>query len=63
MLASGWVLGVALALMLAASLVFGEQPTPCREAYLASGLTEAQMSVEEFRESYGDTICAPPEQD
>jgi len=52
------VLGAALATMLAGASAFGETPTPCYEAYLASGLTEQQMSFEEFAEFYGDTLCA-----
>ena len=47
-----------LATMLAGASAFGETPTPCYEAYLASGLTEQQMSFEEFAEFYGDTLCA-----
>jgi hypothetical protein len=54
-----WVaLGAALATASAASLVFGEAPTPCYEAYRTSGLTQQQMSFEEFRDSYSDDVCA-----
>ncbi len=49
-------LGAVLAT--AASLVFGEPPTPCYEAYRTSGLTQQQMSFEEFRDSYSDDVCA-----
>ena len=52
------VLGAALATMLAGAMAFGEDPTPCYEAYRTSGLTEQQMSFEEFGEFYGDTLCA-----
>ena len=52
------VLGAALATMLAGAMTFGEDPTPCYEAYRTSGLTEQQMSFEEFGEFYGDTLCA-----
>lgn len=50
-------LGV-LATAAAASLVFGENPTPCYEAYRTSGLTEEQMDLEEFRDRYSDDVCA-----
>ena len=52
------VLGAALATMLAGAMAFGEDPTPCYEAYRTSGLTEQQMSFEKFGEFYGDTLCA-----
>jgi hypothetical protein len=52
------VLGATLVTMLAASLVFGENPTPCQEAYRTSGLTPQQMGFEEFRDFYGDSVCA-----
>jgi hypothetical protein len=51
------VLGAALAMMFARAMTFGETPTPCYEAYVTSGLTEQQMSFEEFGEFYGDTLC------
>jgi hypothetical protein len=50
------VLGATLVLFVAA-MVFGETPTPCYEAYLMSGLNEQQMSFEEFREAYGESVC------
>ena len=57
--ASEWVaLGAIVAMMLAAAAAFGETPTPCYEAYLASGLSQQQMGFEEFRELYGDGVCA-----
>lgn len=62
MRARKWVaLGVTVAVMLAASLAFGENTTPCYEAYLTSGLTHQQMSFEEFRELYSvysHDVCA-----
>ena len=54
-----WVtLGAIVATMLAAAAAFGETPTPCYEAYLASGLSQQQMGFEEFRELYGDGVRA-----
>jgi hypothetical protein len=56
---SKWVvLGAALATMVAGAMAFGETPTPCYEVYVMSGLTEQQMSFEEFAERYHDTLCA-----
>ena len=49
---------VVLMTMLAADVAFGEDYRPCYGAYLESGLTEQQMSFDEFRESYADTYCA-----
>ncbi len=51
-------LGVTLATMMVAAVTFGEDPTLCQQAYLASGLTEQQMSLEEFGALYGDAFCA-----
>jgi len=51
-------LGAVLATATAASLAFGEAPTPCYEAYRTSGLTQQQMSFEEFRDGYSDDVCA-----
>jgi hypothetical protein len=56
-------LTVMLAVLLAASLAFGEDPTPCYEAYRTSGLTQEQMGFGEFRELYGDGVCAASRQD
>ena len=54
-----WVaLGATLATMLTASLIFGENSTPCYVAYRTSGLTQQQMSFGEFRDFYGDGVCA-----
>ena len=55
---NSWVaLGVTLAMMLSASLAFGEDVTPCYEAYRTSGLTQQQMTFEEFRGLYSDDVC------
>jgi hypothetical protein len=52
------VLGAALATMFAWAVALGDSPTPCREAYLISGLSMGQMSFEEFRRVHGD-LCFP----
>jgi hypothetical protein len=49
---------VVLITMLAANLAFGEDPGACYGAYLESGLTEQQMTFDEFRHFYSDTLCA-----
>jgi hypothetical protein len=54
------VLGTTLAVMFAGAVAFGETPTPCRESYLMSGLTDQQMSFEEFRRLYRDDLCPGP---
>ena len=51
------VLGIAV--MLAASVAFGRDADPCREVYLASGLSQQQVTFDEFREISGDQTCAP----
>jgi hypothetical protein len=38
------VVGATLTMMLAASVAFGEAPTPCEVAYLTSGPTAQQPS-------------------
>lgn len=59
MWAARWVaLGVTMTMLLAASLAFGEDPTPCYEAYRTGHLTGQQMSFEEFRWRYRDDVCA-----
>ena len=40
------VVGATLAAMLAASVAFGEAPTPCEVTYLMSGSTAQQPSLE-----------------
>jgi hypothetical protein len=49
---------VVLTGMLAANLAFGEDPGACYRAYLESGLTKQQMTFDEFRHFYSDTLCA-----
>ena len=51
-------LGATTTLLLAASLAFGEDPTPCYEAYRTSYLNGQQLNFEEFRDLYRDDICA-----
>jgi hypothetical protein len=59
MQARKWVaLGATLAVMVIGAVTFGGEPTRCEQAYLASGLTEQQMSLEEFGALYGDAFCA-----
>jgi hypothetical protein len=41
----------------AAGLLLGRGGDPCREAYLDSGLTAQQMTYDEFRGAYGETLC------
>ena len=50
-------LGATLAMLLAAATGYGTSTSPCYEAYLMSGLSEQQMSFEEFRASYSDSVC------
>lgn len=51
-------LTVVLFGMLVTGLAFGEDKDPCYEAYLESGLTAQQMTFDEFRGMYGETLCA-----
>jgi hypothetical protein len=48
---------VVLVCLSAAGLVYGQEGDPCREAYLDSGLSVQQMSFDEFRSVYGETVC------
>lgn len=58
MLAKKWAaLVVVLITMLAANVAFGEDYGPCYGAYLESGLTAQQMSFDDFRRFYADTLC------
>jgi hypothetical protein len=50
-------LGATVAMLLAA-MAYGTDHTPCYEAYLMSGLNGQQMSFEEFREAYSDSVCS-----
>lgn len=52
------VLGAVLATTSAASLAFGEDPTPCYEEYWAIGLAQQQVSFDEFRKLQADAPCA-----
>ena len=47
---------VALMTMLAVGVAFGEDYGPCYGAYRQSGLTEQQMTFDQFRRFYGDTL-------
>ena len=53
---------VVLMTMLAADVAIGEDYSPCYEAYLESGLTAQQMSFDQFRHSYSDSLCAKGEE-
>ena len=50
---------VVLMAMLTSSVAFGEDYGQCRGAYLESGLTEQQMTFDQFHRFYGATLCAP----
>jgi hypothetical protein len=52
-------LAVVLIGILASGAALGQDPGPCHEAYLQSGLTEQQMTFDDFRSFYADTLCAP----
>ena len=54
-------LAVFLVALLASGLAFGQDPGHCYEAYLQSGLTEQQITFDDFRHSYADTLCATDE--
>ena len=56
-------LGAVVETATAASLVFGEDPTPCYEAYLTAGPAQEQMGFEGFRDRHGDDVCANSGQD
>ena len=58
-LRKGAALAVVVIGTLVSSIAFGQDPGSCREAYLQSGLTEQQLSFDQFRHSYSDTLCAP----
>jgi hypothetical protein len=55
-------LGATLATMLVAAVALGEDPALCQQAYLASGLTEQQMTLEQFGALYGDAFCVLEEE-
>jgi hypothetical protein len=50
---------VALMTLLAVGVAFGEDYGPCYDAYRSSGLTEQQMTFDQFHSLYADTLCAP----
>ena len=52
-------LTVVLVALLTGSAVFGEDHESCYEAYLQSGLTQQQLTFDEFHSLYADTLCAP----
>jgi hypothetical protein len=51
-------LAVVLTGMLASGAALGQDPGPCHEAYLQSGLSEQQMGFDRFHRFYSDTLCA-----
>lgn len=53
------VLAVVLVALLTSSAAFGKDHGACYEAYLQSGLTQQQLTFDEFQRLYGDTLCAP----
>jgi hypothetical protein len=48
---------VIVASVLLASAAMGAENDPCYQAYLDSGLNAQQMSLDQFRLSYTDTLC------
>jgi hypothetical protein len=48
-----------LAIAYVVGTAFGAGYDPCYGAYLESGLNQQQMTFQQFRQSYGDTLCAP----
>jgi len=50
---------VVLMAMLMSSVAFGEDHGQCYGAYLESGLTEQQMTFDQFHRLYDATLCAP----
>lgn len=56
------ILALSVSVMLAAAVAFGGGHDPCREAYLASGLSQQQVTFDEFRGLSGDDVCAPNEE-
>jgi hypothetical protein len=53
------VLATVLVALLTGSATFGEDPEACYETYLQRGLTQQQMTFEEFHSLYADALCAP----
>ena len=56
----GWMIAATVTAMLVLAAASGDGRDPCRTAYLASGLSQAQVTFEEFAEFYGEGLCAPP---
>ena len=56
----GWVLAATVTAMLVVAAASGEGRDPCRTAYLASGLSQLQVTFEEFGELHGEGLCARP---
>jgi hypothetical protein len=53
-----WVAPVVIVVsVLLASSAMGAENDPCYEAYLGGGLNAQQMSVDQFRIYYADTLC------
>jgi hypothetical protein len=50
---------VVLVALLTGSAAFGEDHGSCYEAYLQRGLTQQQLTFEQFHSLYGDDLCAP----
>ena len=54
-----WIaFGMLLATMLAVGIASGKDYGACYEAYRSSGLTQQQVSFDEFHKLYADTLCA-----
>jgi hypothetical protein len=51
-------LAVVLTGMLVSGAALGQDPGPCHEAYLQSGLSEQQMGFDRFHRLYSDALCA-----
>ena len=56
-------LAVVLIGMLASGAALGQDPGPCHETYLQSGLSKQQMTFDDFRGFYADTLCATDDGD
>jgi hypothetical protein len=52
-------LAVVLLALLTGSAAFGEDRGSCYEAYLQRGLTQQQLTFDEFHDLYVDTLCSP----
>jgi hypothetical protein len=54
---------VVLVVLLTGSAAFGRDHGACNEAYLQSGLTQQQLTFDEFHRLYGDALCASEDAD